>query len=45
MSNEGARKLYQRFGFAPVGVRKDYYSSPREDAVVLVKNRLDVPLP
>ena len=25
MSNQDAQRLYQRFGFAPVGLRKDYY--------------------
>ena len=37
-SNAGARALYQRLGFAPVGVRKLYYPAARgtrEDAVVM----------
>ena len=37
-SNAGARALYERLGFAPVGVRKLYYPAPhgkREDAVVM----------
>jgi ribosomal-protein-alanine N-acetyltransferase len=33
MSNAGARSLYERFGFAPVGLRKDYYRD--EDALVM----------
>jgi ribosomal-protein-alanine N-acetyltransferase len=33
MSNEGAQRLYQKFGFAPVGLRKDYYRD--EDALVM----------
>jgi len=33
MSNAGARALYTRFGFAPVGLRKDYYKN--EDALVM----------
>ncbi len=33
MSNEGAQRLYQRFGFAPVGLRKNYYRD--EDALVM----------
>lgn len=33
VSNEGARRLYGRFGFAPVGMRKDYYRD--EDALVM----------
>lgn len=34
-SNEHARLLYQRFGFAVAGVRTAYYSKPVEDALVL----------
>ena len=33
MSNEAAQKLYARFGFAPVGLRKNYYHD--EDALVM----------
>ncbi len=33
MSNATARKLYERFGFSPVGLRKDYYRE--EDALVM----------
>ncbi len=32
--NTAARRLYERFSFAPVGFRKNYYSNPTEDAVV-----------
>lgn len=39
-SNEAAAALYRTRGFRPVGVRRDYYSRPREDARVL---RLDLP--
>ncbi len=39
VSNEGARRLYQRFGFAPVGVRKDYYAG--EDALVMWATDID----
>jgi [ribosomal protein S18]-alanine N-acetyltransferase len=34
-SNLEARRLYERYGFAQVGRRKDYYDRPREDALVL----------
>ena len=34
-SNEAALALYRRFGFAPAGVRKGYYSDNGEDALVL----------
>lgn len=34
-SNLGARRLYERFGFTIAGVRRDYYTHPVEDALVL----------
>ena len=34
-SNEAARRLYERLGFAVAGVRRDYYTHPVEDALVL----------
>lgn len=34
-SNVRAQGLYRRFGFAPVGVRKNYYARIGEDALVL----------
>lgn len=34
-SNAPAVALYQRFGFAPVGVRKNYYRETNEDALVM----------
>lgn len=33
VSNERARSLYEKFGFAPVGIRPGYY--PDEDALVM----------
>lgn len=33
-SNEAAIALYGSHGFRPVGLRKDYYRRPREDALV-----------
>lgn len=35
MSNTGAQRLYQRFGFAPAGVRRAYYVDTNEDAMVM----------
>lgn len=35
VSNTRAQALYHRFGFAPVGVRKNYYERTREDALVM----------
>jgi ribosomal-protein-alanine N-acetyltransferase len=34
-SNVDAQRLYQRNGFTEVGRRQNYYSRPREDALVL----------
>jgi ribosomal-protein-alanine N-acetyltransferase len=34
-SNTRAQKLYYRYGFKPVGVRKNYYERTHEDALVL----------
>jgi ribosomal-protein-alanine N-acetyltransferase len=35
VSNAGARKLYESFGFAVVGRRRRYYNSPVEDALIM----------
>lgn len=34
-SNEPAIALYTKHGFEPVGRRKNYYSAPREDAILM----------
>jgi ribosomal-protein-alanine N-acetyltransferase len=34
-SNTRAQKFYYRYGFKPVGVRKNYYERTHEDALVL----------
>ncbi len=36
-SNEPARGLYESVGFRAVGLRKGYYSTTQEDAVVMLK--------
>lgn len=41
-SNDSARRLYERFGFATVGVRRAYYTSPVEDAIVLSREDLTI---
>ena len=38
-SNEGAIALYQSLGFRQEGVRRGYYESPREDALILWTGR------
>ena len=35
VSNTRAQALYFRYGFAPVGVRKNYYEKTHEDALIL----------
>lgn len=35
VSNTRAQELYFRFGFSPVGVRKNYYERTQEDALIL----------
>ena len=39
-SNDAAQRLYQRLGFTVAGVRRGYYTSPVEDALVLWKEPL-----
>jgi ribosomal-protein-alanine N-acetyltransferase len=41
--NERAQQLYQRFGFAPVGLRKHYYPATGEDAIVMWARDIDSP--
>ncbi|PKN72494.1 MAG: ribosomal-protein-alanine N-acetyltransferase [Candidatus Cloacimonetes bacterium HGW-Cloacimonetes-3] len=36
-SNFKARSLYEKYGFIAVGTRKNYYSQPEEDAIVMGK--------
>lgn len=36
-SNEPAKALYAKHGFAAVGLRKNYYQRPMEDAVLMTK--------
>jgi [ribosomal protein S18]-alanine N-acetyltransferase len=35
LGNKAAQNLYRRFGFRPVGVRKNYYAETKEDALVM----------
>lgn len=37
-SNATAQNLYQKYGFQLAGCRKNYYTQPDEDAVVMVKH-------
>lgn len=36
-SNEPARRLYGRMGFEAIGLRKNYYKNPKENALILRK--------
>lgn len=36
-SNLSARNLYNKFSFTQVGVRKGFYSNPKEDAILLTR--------
>jgi len=36
-TNFPARRLYSRYGFSPLAVRKNYYQDPVEDALVMIK--------
>ena len=36
-SNVAARNLYHSYGFKEMGIRKNYYSEPKENAVVMVR--------
>ena len=40
-SNDVARHLYERLGFATAGVRRAYYTNPVEDALVLWREHLE----
>jgi [ribosomal protein S18]-alanine N-acetyltransferase len=41
VSNTPAKTLYQQFGFAPVGVRRNYYVETGEDAIVMWARDID----
>lgn len=41
VTNDPAQGLYRKFGFAPAGVRKNYYVETSEDALVMWANDID----
>lgn len=41
VSNHGAQSLYYEFGFAPAGIRKNYYAEVHEDALVMWAHDID----
>ncbi len=36
-SNTAAKKLYSKYGFSPISIRKNYYTFPLEDGIVMEK--------
>ncbi|MBQ7896448.1 MAG: ribosomal protein S18-alanine N-acetyltransferase [Oscillospiraceae bacterium] len=36
-SNDAARALYSKHGFSDVGIRKNYYDFPKENAILMTK--------
>jgi ribosomal-protein-alanine N-acetyltransferase len=43
VSNAAAIAMYRRFGFAPSGVRPDYYADDGEDALIMWAHDVDEP--
>jgi [ribosomal protein S18]-alanine N-acetyltransferase len=43
LSNLAARRLYEKYGFRPVGIRPRYYSDDHEDALIMTTEALDQP--
>jgi len=43
LSNLPARRMYETFGFRPVGLRPRYYSDNDEDALIMTTDPLDTP--
>ena len=43
LSNLAARRLYEKYGFRPVGIRPRYYSDNQEDALIMTTEPLGSP--
>jgi [ribosomal protein S18]-alanine N-acetyltransferase len=43
LSNLPARRLYEKYGFRPVGIRPRYYSDNNEDALIMTTDPLALP--
>jgi ribosomal-protein-alanine N-acetyltransferase len=43
LSNLAARRLYEKYGFRPVGIRPRYYSDNQEDALIMTTEPLTEP--
>ena len=44
LSNLAARRLYEKYGFRPVGIRPRYYSDNQEDALIMTTEPLASPV-
>ncbi len=44
LSNLPARRLYEKYGFRPVGLRPRYYSDDNEDALIMTTSALAEPV-
>lgn len=42
VSNDGAQRLYSGMGFVPRGLRRQYYTDTREDALIMWREHLDL---
>ena len=36
-SNDAARRLYEKMGYEQIGVRKNFYEKPAENAIIMSK--------
>jgi ribosomal-protein-alanine N-acetyltransferase len=43
LSNLAARRLYEKYGFRPVGLRPHYYTDDHEDALIMTTDPLERP--
>jgi ribosomal-protein-alanine N-acetyltransferase len=43
VSNTAAQQLYAKYGFNQVGLRRDYYTDNREDAVIMSADHIASP--
>ena len=43
LSNIGAQKMYEKFGFTSLGRRKGYYQDNREDALIMWTENIEQP--
>lgn len=44
VSNMPAQRLYEKYGFNPMGVRKGYYSDNHEDALIMTTEPINAPV-